>query len=159
MLDAEGAVDLSPVECLDRLGSVAWGRLAVSMQAIAVVVPVPIMVLQDRVVFATRRGSMLDRAVHGQPVSVQAEGIHDGVGDGGDGACWLWSVVVSGVCAEEPVWNPAGWWWAQTSGVDGAISRVNAVPFRLVRGWSAPLPGDLISARLVPGRAHTGSQV
>jgi nitroimidazol reductase NimA-like FMN-containing flavoprotein (pyridoxamine 5'-phosphate oxidase superfamily) len=128
-MDAVGVRDLSPAECLARLRSATWGRVAISMHTIALVVPVPVVVVEDRVVFATARGSTFDRAVHDQPISVQVEGREPGPEDGE----LLWSVVLSGVCVpgeRPPV--PVG---AVADDV-----RWNAVACSLVQGWRAPLP-------------------
>ena len=73
-MDAVGAMELSAADCLSRLRSARWGRVALSMQTIAMVVPVPVRVVEDRVVFTTVCGSAFDRAVQGQPISVQVEG-------------------------------------------------------------------------------------
>jgi hypothetical protein len=99
------------------------------MHTIALVVPVPVVVVEDRVVFATARGSTFDRAVHDQPISVQVEGREPGPDDGE----LLWSVVLSGVCVPgEPPAPPVG-------KAEDAL-RWNAVPCSLVQGWRAPLP-------------------
>lgn len=136
VMDAAGGMELSSLECLARLRSADWGRAATSIQTIAMVVPVPIRVLEDRVVFATGRGSIFDRAVHGQAVSVQAEGL-----DAGDGAtASLWSVVVSGICVAEPGHDASLLRLAAIGGWRGEGFRLNSVPFSRVQGWSAPLP-------------------
>jgi len=122
-MDAVGAMELSAADCLSRLRSARWGRVALSMQTIAMVVPVPVRVVEDRVVFTTVCGSAFDRAVQGQPISVQVEGREPA---GGDGEL-LWSVVVSGICGPD-VRAP------------GAAERSNAVPFSLVQGWCVRLP-------------------
>jgi len=138
-------MELSPAECVNRLRSASWGRVALSMQTIAMVIPVPVGVLGDRVVFATTRGSTFDRAVQGQPISVQAEGREPGP----DGRELLWSVVVSGICLpDEPALLPAGLLpSSDLAGVRAGVvagaperDRWNAVPFSLVQGWSAPVP-------------------
>ena len=129
-MDTVDARELSPAECASRLRSASWGRVALSMQTIAMVIPVPVRVVEDRVVFATVRGSTFDRAVQGQPISVQAEGREPGP----DGVELLWSVVVSGICLPDP---------SDGAGADGGppgADRWNAVPFSLVQGWRAPVP-------------------
>jgi len=113
------------------------------MQTIAMVIPVPVRVVEDRVVFATARGSSFDRAVQGQPISVQVEGREPGL----DGAELLWSVVVSGICLPDPPSDDAG------AGGAPEPDRWNAVPFSLVQGWRAPLPAALpaaVPAALLP---------
>ena len=140
-MDAVGTTELSPAECLTRLRSTTWGRVAISMRAIAMVVPVPVLVFDDRVVFATMRGSAFDRAVQEQPVSIQA----DGEEAGPDDDHLLWSVVVSGVSTSReprlpragPAPEPAP---PSTSGAEAAAVRWNAIPVSVIQGWRAPMP-------------------
>jgi len=142
-MDAVGTTELSPAECLTRLRSTTWGRVAISMRAIAMVVPVPVLVFDDRVVFATTRGSAFDRAVQEQPVSIQA----DGEEAGPDDDHLLWSVVVSGVSTSRaprplragPVPEPAPEPAPPGAGVAAAV-RWNAIPVSVIQGWRAPMP-------------------
>lgn len=129
MMDAAGAVDLSPAQCLVRVRSSTWGRVAISIRTIAMVIPVPIRTVDDRVVFSTARGSVFDRAVQEQAISIQAEGLESagGIDD------LLWSVVVSGICRQAPAPGP--------DGEHGRV-RYNALPFSMVQGWRSPLPGS-----------------
>jgi hypothetical protein len=134
MMDAAGAVDLSPAQCLVRVRSSTWGRVAISIRTIAMVIPVPIRTVDDQVVFATARGSVFDRAVREQAISIQAEGLESADGDvDGDGADLLWSVVVSGICRAAP--DPG------TDDEQGRL-RYNALAFSMVQGWRSPLLGS-----------------
>jgi len=111
------------------------------MQTIAMVVPVPVRVVEDRVVFITSRGSRFDRAVQGQPISIQVEGRERTPVDGE----LLWSVVVSGICIPDDQ-VPASAGTASSPALDEVMAeaserrRWNTVPFALVQGWRAPLP-------------------
>lgn len=143
-MDAVGAMELSPAECASLLRSACWGRVAISMQTIAMVIPVPVRVVEDRVVFATARGSRFDRAVQGQPISVQVEGREPALDDGE----LLWSVVVSGICAPDRNDDADGDAGGEGDGEpDAAVHRVNAVPFSMLQGFRAPMPPDLLPSR------------
>jgi hypothetical protein len=136
VMDSAGAEELSPAQCWARLQSATWGRVATSIQTIAMVVPVPMTVLKDRIVFATDRGSSFDRAVQEQAISVQAEGAEPGEGC----AMMFWSIVVSGICVPELDSEAL---LAQISAAGSAERpRLNCVPFSLMQGWRAPLPSQ-----------------
>lgn len=137
-MDAVGTMELSPAQCLTRLRSTTWGRVAISMRAIAMVIPVPVFVVDDQVVFATTRGSTFDRAVQEQPVSIQADGEETGLDDGH----LLWSVVVSGVCMpQERRPPPVGPVPELTPAPEAADPvRWNAIPVSVIQGWRAPMP-------------------
>jgi Pyridoxamine 5'-phosphate oxidase len=137
-MDAVGTTQLSPAQCLTRLRSTTWGRVAISMRAIAMVVPVPLVVLDDRVVFATTRGSTFDRAVQEQPVSIQTDGEETGPGDGH----LLWSVVVSGVRTPREPRPPRAGSASQppTTPQAAQVLRWNAIPLSVIQGWQAPMP-------------------
>jgi hypothetical protein len=137
-MDAVGTTQLSPAQCLTRLRSTTWGRVAISMRAIAMVIPVPVFVVDDRVFFATVRGSTFDRAVQEQPVSIQAEGEEAGPDD----SHLLWSVVVSGVSTPRELRPPrAGSAPELPPGPEAADAmRWNAIPVSVIQGWRAPMP-------------------
>jgi|NGEPerStandDraft_6_1074524.scaffolds.fasta_scaffold194814_1 hypothetical protein len=105
------------------------------MQTIAMVVPVPVMVLPDRIVFGTHRGSTFDRAVRDQAISVQTEGVEHGT----DVADMFWSIVVSGVCGQELDPDVDLTQLAEAGGWSAGRYRLNCVPFCVVQGWRAPL--------------------
>jgi len=150
-MDAVGARELSPAECVIRLRAASWGRVALSMQTIAMVIPVPVRGVEDRIVFATARGSRFDRAVQGQPISIQVEGREPAPDDGE----LLWSVVVSGLCLPYGHDLPAP---SSDRGQGAAPERErwNAVPFSLVQGWRAPLPASLQVPMSIPVRNGHG---
>ena len=131
-MDAAGAVELSPGQSLARVRSSTWGRVAISIRTIAMVVPVPIRTVDHRLVFATAWGSAFDRAVQEQAISIQAEGLEST--PGADDL--LWSVVVSGIC--RPFTDPAP--AAPPLELAGDGFRYHALPFSIVQGWRAPLP-------------------
>jgi nitroimidazol reductase NimA-like FMN-containing flavoprotein (pyridoxamine 5'-phosphate oxidase superfamily) len=137
-MDAADATELSPAECLVRLRPATWGRVALSMRTIAMVVPMPVQVVDDRLLFVTAGGSTFDRAVQEQAISIQVEGRED-VDDVG---LTLWSVVVSGIClpGEDPSEATAGRPILIDESVAPRRVRWNALPFSLVQGWRAPLP-------------------
>jgi hypothetical protein len=136
VIDTAGAQELSPAQCLARLQSATWGRVATSIKTIAMVVPVPVVVLRDRIVFATDRGSSFDRAVQEQAISVQVEGAEPGAGS----ATMLWSIVVSGICVPELDSEAPLTQISAAGGSTGGQPRLNCVPFSLMQGWRATLP-------------------
>jgi hypothetical protein len=142
-MDTAGAVELSPAQCLIRLRSSTWGRVAISMKTIAMVIPVPILALDDRMVFATVWGSTFDRAVQEQAISIQAEGLESAPGTGD----LLWSVVVSGICVPD---TDPGLLSPRADTGEQERARFNSVPFSLMQGWRAPLLPQLLPQLLSP---------
>ena len=82
--------ELGREESLDILARSGIGRVTFSVHGIPTALPVNVALLEGDVVFATDKGSKLDAAVHGQVVSVEADGV-DRVYHTG------WSVLVTGV--------------------------------------------------------------
>jgi nitroimidazol reductase NimA-like FMN-containing flavoprotein (pyridoxamine 5'-phosphate oxidase superfamily) len=90
---------MDPDECFVRLGTVAIGRLGLSVGALPAVVPVPFDLDGDEVLFHTVAGSALDDASAGAVVAFQADDFRpDGTG---------WSVLLQGISA--PVGGPGPW--------------------------------------------------
>lgn len=140
-MDFPDAVELDVDACLGHLRGARLGRVATSIRTIAIVLPVPIVVLRDRVVFPTHRGSPLDRAVSGWPVTVQAEGelpVPGGVS--------RWTVLVSGITRDDEAPRDAA--------VTGDGVRWNATPFTMVQGWQRLMAGREDAGSHTPGRAY-----
>jgi nitroimidazol reductase NimA-like FMN-containing flavoprotein (pyridoxamine 5'-phosphate oxidase superfamily) len=85
-------------ECRDQLARNRLGRVAVSMQALPVVVPVTYGLLDGAIVFCTIRGPRLDNALAGAVVAFEIDGYDARSRDG-------WSVLVQGLAEE--VTDPA----------------------------------------------------
>jgi uncharacterized protein len=98
MPSVDGAATLTRDECLALLGSVVRGRVALSVDALPVIVPVPFCLDGDRVVFGLDpEGIIGGRAVgerriaalDGTVVAFEAEALDGASGNG-------WSVLVRG---------------------------------------------------------------
>lgn len=89
---------MSREQCLDRLRAHAVGRIAVTHQALPVIVPVNYTLLGSSVVFRTEPDGMLARACQNSVVAFEVD---DLAADGSKG----WSVVVVGVA--EPLTGSA----------------------------------------------------
>ena len=81
---------LTHEQCLSLLGSTTVGRIAVTSQALPVVVPVNYTLAGNRVVFRTKRAGMLARACDDAVVGFEVDNL---ASDGRSG----WSVLVVGV--------------------------------------------------------------
>lgn len=92
-LDRNGLEILSREECLQLLASVPVGRVAVSVDALPVILPVNFGLLGEDVVFRTAPGSKLDAAVRNAVVAFEVDH-YDPVYHTG------WSVLVTGVAEE-----------------------------------------------------------
>ena len=91
-LDRNGLEVLEREECIALLGSVTVGRIAITSNALPVVLPVNFVLLDDRIVIRTSRGTKLDAATRNTVVAFEVDEI-DMVEQTG------WSVLVTGVAA------------------------------------------------------------
>ncbi len=80
-------------ECLRLLSKAPLGRVAVSVGALPMVLPVQFALVGDDVVFPADRGGELDVAARNAVVAFEADSIDPGTG---------WSVVATGVATEVP---------------------------------------------------------
>jgi hypothetical protein len=143
-LDRNGLIVLSRTECVRLLSQATFGRVAVSMGALPVILPVNYRLIDDRIVFRTSPGSKLDAATTGAVVSFEVDSVEPLSHAG-------WSVIVTGIAAE--VTTPAALaaiaehnvpCWAH-----GAGDRIVEVPLTLVSGrllvpglrWDDDAPG------------------
>src|SRR4029077_19144845 len=85
--------DLPRHESLALLGGASLGRVAVSGDALPVVLPVFIAMVGDHIVFRTVPGTKLSAAVQGAIVAVEADELDERTGEG-------WSVLVRGIARE-----------------------------------------------------------
>ena len=90
--------ELTVDECQALLARNRVGRVAVSMQALPVVVPVTYGLIDGAIVFCTVRGPRLDNALAGAVVAFEIDGYDATSRDG-------WSVLVQGLA--EQVTDPA----------------------------------------------------
>ena len=81
---------LTPWECLDLLAQVEIGRIALSIDALPVILPVAFALIDDQVHFWSRRNSKLDAAVDNRVVAFES-GAYEPAGGTG------WSVLVQGL--------------------------------------------------------------
>ncbi len=81
---------LGPSECLGLLAQVEIGRLALSMDALPVILPVAFALIDDQVHFWSRRDSKLDAAVDNRVVAFESGAYEPEAGDG-------WSVLIQGM--------------------------------------------------------------
>ena len=88
-LDRNGLEILEARECFDLLGTVGIRRVALSVRALPVVLPVHFAVMDGKVVVRTVPGTKLDAALAGAVVAFEADDVTE---DGEDG----WSVMVQG---------------------------------------------------------------
>lgn len=92
-VDRNGLEVLSRAECLELLARKRLGRVAVSMGALPVVVPVNYALLDGDVVFRTGTGTKLDAAVTNMVVAFEVDDADDVDRSG-------WSVLVTGIASE-----------------------------------------------------------
>jgi uncharacterized protein len=125
-------VELERHECLELLARVDIGRVVWCADGIPVAVPVNVALLDGDAVFTTDRGSKLDAAVHGQVVSLEADGVdrlyHTG-----------WSVLVTG--AAELVTDPDD------------IERISRLP---MQAWA---PGPHVFVVRIPSTTVSGRRI
>ena len=148
-IDSTGLEVLSGAECMRLLRTQTFGRIAVSANALPVVLPVNFLVLGDQIVIRTRRGTTLAAATRNAIVAFEVDQFDEETGAG-------WSVLVQGIARE--VLDPLN------------LAEANAAP--LAR-WMDPLGSrhvsisiDLMSGRRVSaverasstaqGRHHDG---
>jgi nitroimidazol reductase NimA-like FMN-containing flavoprotein (pyridoxamine 5'-phosphate oxidase superfamily) len=81
--------ELSRRESMTLLGTARLARVAVSVDALPVVLPVFFTMVDDQIVFRAVPGTKLAAAVDGTIVAVEADGLDERTGDG-------WSVLVRG---------------------------------------------------------------
>jgi uncharacterized protein len=98
-IDRNGLEILQPDECLRLLGLRSLGRLAITVGALPVILPVNFRVVGERIVFRTSAGSKLDAATRQAVVAFEADDM-DPFGHTG------WSVLVTGVAHQ--VEDPTG---------------------------------------------------
>lgn len=129
-VDRNGLVVLSRQESLDRLGRCGLGRVAVTVGALPVILPINYAVLDNDIVFRCSRGTKLDAAVRNAVVAFEADQV-DWFGHGG------WSVLVVGTASE--VTDPA------------ELERVDDLP---LAGWVVgdDLPLVRVRSEIVTGR-------
>ncbi len=89
--------------CLDLLASVGVGRVVASLSALPAILPVPIVLDGDDIVFAVPSGHEFERAVAGSVVAIEADLLDRLTG---------WSVVVTGRAVPVPddASKPSGPW-------------------------------------------------
>jgi nitroimidazol reductase NimA-like FMN-containing flavoprotein (pyridoxamine 5'-phosphate oxidase superfamily) len=93
VLDRNGLVILDRPECLARLRTALVGRIALSVGALPVVLPVNFAMLDDDVLIRTVPGSRLAAAASDAVVAFEADHV-DPLGRSG------WSVLIQGVASE-----------------------------------------------------------
>lgn len=129
-VDRNGLVVMNRQESLERLGRCGLGRVAVTVGALPVILPVNYAVLDGDIVFRCTRGTKLDAAVRNAVVAFEADHV-DWFGHEG------WSVLVVGTASE--VTDPA------------QIDRASEIP---LAGWVGgdDLPLVKVRSEIVTGR-------
>jgi uncharacterized protein len=134
--EVSGAADcaLSREECLAYLPSARVGRLAISVEALPVIVPVNYLALFGSVWLRAAGESVLHRASVGSVVAFEVDG-YDDVGSFG------WSVLARGVAEE--VDDPcelemARERWVEAWPLGERADRFIVVPTTLLTGWRYP---------------------
>ncbi len=90
--DRNGLETIDPDECLRLLGTAAIGRLALSVRALPVVLPVNFALAHDGVVIRTGKDANLDQACDQTVVAFEVDGFDPIVQAG-------WSVLVQGTAS------------------------------------------------------------
>ena len=128
LIDRNGLEILSRADCLGLLGDSGLGRVAVTMNALPVVLPVCFAVLDEDVIIRTGTGTKLSAAVNHAVVTFEVDRL-----EGDD----RWSVCVTGVAA--PVTRPDD------------LARVVGLPMpaglRTLRPHFVRIRSDLVSGR------------
>ena len=139
-LDMRGGETLSRRHCLDLLGTATVGRVALTLGALPVVVPVDYRLWQEHIVFRTEADSRLDTAARDAVVAFEVDAL-------GPSHPWGWSVMVTGLAtdvsetsaASEIEFSPTGWW--VTGGKDHLIA----------------VATDIVAGRRLHSRSHSPS--
>lgn len=84
---------LSPIECMELLGSCRVGRVGTTMGVLPVILPVNYSVFDDGVLIRTAEGTQLDAAIRDLVVAFQADSYDRSAGSG-------WSVLLIGKAQE-----------------------------------------------------------
>ena len=92
-VDRNGLQILDRDECVDLLAAGIVGRIAITANALPVVLPVNYVLLNDRIVVRTGRGTKLDAATRNTVVAFEVDDLDFADGTG-------WSVLVTGVARE-----------------------------------------------------------
>ena len=147
-VDRNGLEVLDRMECLRLLGQATVGRIAVTVGALPVILPINFRVIEDRIVFRTGIGSKLHAATDNAVVAFEVDEIemlsHSG-----------WSVTVTGT--SRAITDPA-----ELASID-----VDSIPRWAPMGLDrvAEVSSDLVSGRRLrpwmaqngmPGSHHTG---
>ncbi len=134
-LDRNQMEVLSRSQCLDLLTRAEYGRIAISIGALPVVLPISYSLLGEDVVFRTGTGSKLRAAINNSVVAFEVDEV-----DIEQGAAW--SVLVTGMADE--ITSPQ------------EIEKAAALPLRL---WISTEPSFLIKIRsdIVTGRRFVGT--
>jgi nitroimidazol reductase NimA-like FMN-containing flavoprotein (pyridoxamine 5'-phosphate oxidase superfamily) len=141
--DRNGLEVLGRAECLRLLGTATLGRVAVTADALPVILPVNFLVADDQIVIRTGRGTKLDAATRNAVVAFEVDDIDPMYHTG-------WSVLVTGVARDltahpellELPHLPAR--WAPEQSADGRLVAISL---------------DLVSGRRITteDRVHSGS--
>ena len=95
---------LTPSECLELLAQVEVGRIALSMDALPVILPVAFAVIDDQVHFRSIRDTKMDAAVDHRVVAFESGAYEPVAGTG-------WSVLIQGMAQmvdeSDPLWSAA----------------------------------------------------
>ncbi len=86
---------LTESECFGYLSRASLGRIAASIDALPVILPIDFALDNQSIVFAALAGSKLDAATAGAVVAFQADG-HDPRGE------HYWTVLVQGIASSAP---------------------------------------------------------
>lgn len=134
-LDRNGLEVLSREECLDLLATTSLGRVAASIAALPVVLPVNYGVYRGDIVFRTGAGTKLTAAVTNAVVAFEADHAEPRDRTG-------WSVLVTGMARE--VTDPD-----ELADLAGSLpdAWVPSIPTHVIR-----VRGDLVSGRRIPDR-------
>lgn len=131
-LDRNGLMKLDRGECLELLRSASIGRIALTDDALPVVLPVSYALLDDDVVFATGTGAKLRAATNRAVVAFEADAVDLTDRSG-------WSVCITGVASE--VTDPVS---LERTAQLAILSLVESVGHRYVR-----VRADMVSGRLL----------
>ncbi len=91
--DRSGLEVLDHAECLRLLAMATLGRVAVSANALPMVLPVTFRLVDDQIVFRTRRDTRLGVGTNNSVVAFEVDDLHPEDHTG-------WSVLVTGIASE-----------------------------------------------------------